>query len=95
MGRLKQLVDYDWAGANASFQRAIALEPGNHEAIRMAAESTAELGRSDEARLARRNRAHTLRYLSCVSVCAYVLRAWPRKAVGRRIAGGNCEIARK
>src|SRR6202140_2334777 len=33
MGRLKQQVDYDWAGANASFQRAVALEPGNPEHV--------------------------------------------------------------
>src|SRR5258708_7931883 len=29
MGRIKQQVDYDWAGADASFQRAVALEPAN------------------------------------------------------------------
>ena len=33
MGRIKQQVDYDWAGANASFQRAVALEPGNPENV--------------------------------------------------------------
>jgi TolB-like protein/DNA-binding winged helix-turn-helix (wHTH) protein/Tfp pilus assembly protein PilF len=49
MGRIKQQVDYDWAGANASFQRAIALEPGNPEGVRMAAWSAAMLGRFDEA----------------------------------------------
>jgi len=27
MGDMKQLVDFDWAGADASYQRAIALEP--------------------------------------------------------------------
>src|ERR1700686_3169623 len=27
MGRIKQKVDFDWAGADASFQRAVALEP--------------------------------------------------------------------
>src|SRR5262249_53011343 len=31
IGQLKRLVDYDWVGANASYQRAIALEPGNPE----------------------------------------------------------------
>jgi TolB-like protein len=49
MGRIKQQVDYDWAGADASFQRAIALEPGNPEGVRMAALSAAELGRFVEA----------------------------------------------
>src|ERR1700692_492099 len=33
MGRIKHQVDYDWAGANASFQRAVALEPGNPEHV--------------------------------------------------------------
>jgi len=55
MGRLKITVDYDWAGANASYQRAVELEPGNPEGVRLAAVSAAELGRFDEAvKLARR-----------------------------------------
>ncbi|MGC2766790.1 MAG: winged helix-turn-helix domain-containing protein, partial [Candidatus Acidiferrum sp.] len=45
MGRIKQQVDFDWAGANASFQRAIALEPGNPDNVRSAAGSAAMLGR--------------------------------------------------
>ena len=54
-GRIKQQVDYDWAGADASFQRAVELEPGNPEGVRLAAVSAAELGRFDEAvKLARR-----------------------------------------
>jgi len=55
MGRLKQRVDFDWAGADASFQRAIALEPENLESVRLAATSAALRGRFDEAlRLDRR-----------------------------------------
>ena len=55
MGRIKNTVDYDWAGANASCQRAVELEPGNPEGVRLAAESVALLGRFDEAlQLARR-----------------------------------------
>jgi TolB-like protein/DNA-binding winged helix-turn-helix (wHTH) protein/Tfp pilus assembly protein PilF len=55
MGRIKQQVDYDWAGANASFQRAVALEPGNPEYISLAALLAACFGRFDEAlQLARR-----------------------------------------
>ena len=55
MGRLKITVDYDWAGANASYQRAVELEPGNPEGVRLAALSAAELGRFDVAlQLARR-----------------------------------------
>src|SRR6266852_2827708 len=37
LGRIKQQADYDWAGANASFQRAVALEPGNPEYLGSAA----------------------------------------------------------
>jgi tetratricopeptide (TPR) repeat protein len=55
LARIKNTVDYDWAGANASSQRAVELEPGNPEGVRLAAESVALLGRFDEAlQLARR-----------------------------------------
>jgi TolB-like protein/DNA-binding winged helix-turn-helix (wHTH) protein len=49
MGRIKQQVDIDWAGADASIQRAIALDPGNPEFVRSAAYSAAMLGRFEEA----------------------------------------------
>jgi TolB-like protein/Flp pilus assembly protein TadD len=49
MGRIKQQVDFDWTGADASFRRAVALEPGNTETVRSAASSAALLGRFDEA----------------------------------------------
>jgi TolB-like protein/DNA-binding winged helix-turn-helix (wHTH) protein/Tfp pilus assembly protein PilF len=49
MARLKRQVDFDWIGANASIQRAIALEPGNSDHIRQAAASAAYLGRFDQA----------------------------------------------
>jgi TolB-like protein/DNA-binding winged helix-turn-helix (wHTH) protein/Flp pilus assembly protein TadD len=49
MGRIKQQVDYDRAGADASFQRAVALEPGNPEYVSLAAYSAVILGRFDEA----------------------------------------------
>jgi TolB-like protein/DNA-binding winged helix-turn-helix (wHTH) protein/cytochrome c-type biogenesis protein CcmH/NrfG len=48
MGRIKQQVDFDWAGAQASFQRAVALDPGNPEVLRTAASSAAVLGRFDK-----------------------------------------------
>jgi TolB-like protein/DNA-binding winged helix-turn-helix (wHTH) protein len=54
MGRIKQQVDFDWVGAHASFQRAVALDPGNPEVVRTAAGSTATLGRFDEALLLNR-----------------------------------------
>jgi tetratricopeptide (TPR) repeat protein len=49
MGRIKRQVDFDWAGADASFQRAVALDPGNAELVRTAASSAGILGRFDEA----------------------------------------------
>jgi tetratricopeptide (TPR) repeat protein len=49
MGRIKQQLDFDWAGADASFQRAVALDPGNPEVVRTAAFPAAMLGRFDEA----------------------------------------------
>jgi TolB-like protein/DNA-binding winged helix-turn-helix (wHTH) protein/Flp pilus assembly protein TadD len=49
MGRIKQQVDFDWAGADASFRQAIALDPGNPEIVHVAAFSAAMLGRLDEA----------------------------------------------
>jgi TolB-like protein/DNA-binding winged helix-turn-helix (wHTH) protein/TPR repeat protein len=49
MGRIKEQVDFDWAGAHASFQRAVALDPGNSENVSSAAFSAAILGRFDEA----------------------------------------------
>ena len=49
MGRIKQQADFDWAGADASFQRAVVLEPENPEGVRLAAFSAAFLGRFDEA----------------------------------------------
>jgi tetratricopeptide (TPR) repeat protein len=55
MGRLKQRVDFDWAGADASYQRAVAIEPENLESVRLAATAAALRGRFDEAlRLDRR-----------------------------------------
>jgi len=55
MGTIKQAIDFDWAGSNACFERAIALEPGNPGIILDAAQSAAIIGRLDEGlRLIRR-----------------------------------------
>jgi TolB-like protein/DNA-binding winged helix-turn-helix (wHTH) protein len=55
MARIKNFVDFDWVGADASIQRAMALEPGNPEYLTQAANSAAMFSRSDEAlALARR-----------------------------------------
>lgn len=49
MGRIQQQVDFDWAGANASFERAVELDPGNPESLGLAAFSATILGRMDRA----------------------------------------------
>jgi TolB-like protein/DNA-binding winged helix-turn-helix (wHTH) protein/Tfp pilus assembly protein PilF len=49
MGRIKRQLDLDWAGADASIQRAISLEPGNPEYARSAAFMAAILGHFEEA----------------------------------------------
>jgi len=49
MGRIKQQVDFDWTGADASIHRALALEPGDPDIILSAAGSAAILGRLDES----------------------------------------------
>ena len=49
MGRIQQQVDFDWAGADSSFQRAVELEPGNPESVRLAAFLASILGRFDKA----------------------------------------------
>jgi tetratricopeptide (TPR) repeat protein len=49
MGRIKRQVDFDWAGADASIERAIGLEPGDPDIVRLAASSAAQLGRFGEA----------------------------------------------
>ena len=55
MGRIKEYVDFDWAGGDASIQRAMVLDPGNPEYLIQAAASAANFGRSDESlELARR-----------------------------------------
>jgi TolB-like protein/DNA-binding winged helix-turn-helix (wHTH) protein len=49
MARIKELVDFDWAGTDASIRRAIALDPGDPENVRMAASLAEILGHLDEA----------------------------------------------
>jgi TolB-like protein/DNA-binding winged helix-turn-helix (wHTH) protein/Flp pilus assembly protein TadD len=66
MGRIKQQVDFDWVGADTSIQRAIALEPGDSDILRLAAGSAALLGRFDEA-LAMGRRAVDLDPLNAIS----------------------------
>jgi TolB-like protein/DNA-binding winged helix-turn-helix (wHTH) protein/Tfp pilus assembly protein PilF len=49
IGRIKRTHDWDWAGAEAAFQRAIALEPQNATALMGASSLAASLGRFDDA----------------------------------------------
>jgi tetratricopeptide (TPR) repeat protein len=49
MGRIKEQVDFDWTGADASYRRAVELEPGNPDIVLLAAHLAAILGRLDEA----------------------------------------------
>ena len=49
MGSIQQSYDWDWEAADASFRRALALEPGNAEALRHASRQALTLGRLNEA----------------------------------------------
>jgi eukaryotic-like serine/threonine-protein kinase len=49
MGWIKRNYDWDWAGAEAAYQRALTLEPGNATAVRGAAVLAATLGRFADA----------------------------------------------
>jgi TolB-like protein/cytochrome c-type biogenesis protein CcmH/NrfG len=50
IGLIKLEYDWDWTGADASFQRALALEPGNATVVWGAAYLAATLGRFEEAK---------------------------------------------
>jgi TolB-like protein len=49
MGRIRQQVDFDWTGGDASYRRAVDLEPGNSDFAGLASSSSEILGRVDEA----------------------------------------------
>ena len=63
MGLVQMAHDWDWAGADASFKRALALEPGNATVVLRAADLALALGHLDEA-LALNRRAVDLDPLS-------------------------------
>jgi TolB-like protein/DNA-binding winged helix-turn-helix (wHTH) protein/Tfp pilus assembly protein PilF len=75
IGRIKRTHDWDWAGADASFQRAIALEPQNANALTGASSLAASLGRFDDA-VALGRRAVELDPLSVVAHVALGMRAY-------------------
>jgi len=49
LGWVQRASDWDWKGAEASFQRALGLAPSNTQAMNAAADMLAALGRLDEA----------------------------------------------
>ncbi|HKD85104.1 MAG TPA: winged helix-turn-helix domain-containing protein [Terriglobales bacterium] len=49
IGRIKRSYDWDWAGADAAFQKALALEPQNSVVLLGASSLEASLGKFDEA----------------------------------------------
>ena len=49
MGWIQQVSDWDWDGAQASFRRALELEPGNANALMRAGNSALAVGRVSEA----------------------------------------------
>lgn len=49
MGRIQQQIDFDWAAADASFEKAVELEPNNPESLRLAVFSAVIRGRFDNA----------------------------------------------
>jgi serine/threonine-protein kinase len=49
LGSIERIFDWDWAGADACYQRALALEPGNAEVVQGAGWMAATLNHFDEA----------------------------------------------
>jgi TolB-like protein/DNA-binding winged helix-turn-helix (wHTH) protein/Tfp pilus assembly protein PilF len=49
MGTIQKYYDWDWTGADASYHRALELEPGKAEILRATSALVANLGRLDEA----------------------------------------------
>jgi len=49
IGRIQMFVDWDWTGASASLQHALALDPGNSAVVGFASRQVACLGRFEES----------------------------------------------
>jgi TolB-like protein/Tfp pilus assembly protein PilF len=75
IGRIKRTHDWDWVGADAAFQRAIALEPQNAIALVGASSLAASLGRFDDA-LTLGRRAVELDPLSVIAHIGLGMRAY-------------------
>jgi DNA-binding SARP family transcriptional activator/Flp pilus assembly protein TadD len=88
IGHLKAVRDYDWAGAEREFKRALELNPDDADAYDLYGRLCAAMGRYDEA-LALHRRAQELDPLSHrLDVISTLLRAgrYPEAAVGARDA---------
>jgi TolB-like protein len=75
VGQIKQYYDWDWAGADASYQRALALEPGNAEVVQGVADLAATLNHFEQALLLSR-RAVELDPLRASTHHALAYNAW-------------------
>jgi eukaryotic-like serine/threonine-protein kinase len=75
VGQIEQYYDWDWAGANASYQRALALEPGNAEVVQGAANLAATLNHFEQA-LQLSRRAVELDPLQASTHHALAFNAW-------------------
>jgi TolB-like protein/DNA-binding winged helix-turn-helix (wHTH) protein/Tfp pilus assembly protein PilF len=75
LGRIKRGYDWDWAGADAAFQKALALEPQNSVVLLGASSLEASLGRFDEA-IALNRRAVEIDPLSVMAHVALGMHAY-------------------
>jgi serine/threonine protein kinase/Tfp pilus assembly protein PilF len=77
MGYIKQSYDWDWSGADATFKRALQLDPANTDAVRGAALLAGTLGHFDECiqLLRRAIELDPLRVISYVNLGLYQYRA--------------------
>jgi serine/threonine protein kinase/Tfp pilus assembly protein PilF len=75
VGQIEQYYDWDWAGADASYQRALTLEPGNAEVVQGAANLAATLNHFEQALVLSR-RAVELDPLRASTHHAFAYNAW-------------------
>lgn len=75
LGEIKLDYEWDWAGADAAYQRALALETGNAEVVERAASVAATLNRFEEA-LPLSRRAVALDPLRASALQALAFNAW-------------------
>jgi len=91
LGQLKSISEFDWAGAEREFQRAIALSPSSADTYDFYARLCAAVGRHDEA-IALSRRAHELDPLAHRSDAANALLRAGRLAEGLQTARRAVEL---